>query len=46
MPTNSKSLSSALVPTGKRKEDLVEEKINEIILSLLGLTDVFDFTYE
>jgi len=46
MPTNSKSLSSALVPTGKRKEDLVEEKIDEIILSLLGLTDVFDFTYE
>ena len=46
MPINSKSLSSALVPTGKRKEDLVEEKINEIILSLLGLTDVFDFTYE
>ena len=46
MPTNSKSLSSALVPTGKRKEDLVEEKIDENILSLLGLTDVFDFTYE
>ena len=46
MPINSKSLSSALIPTGKRKEDLVEEKINEIILSLLGLTDVFDFTYE
>ena len=46
MPINSKSLSSALVPTGKRKEDLVEEKIDENILSLLGLTDVFDFTYE
>ena len=46
MPTNSKLLSSALVPTGKRKEDLVEEKIDETILSLLGLTDVFDFTYE
>ena len=29
MPTNSKLLSSALVPTGKRKEDLVEEKIDE-----------------
>ena len=46
MPINSKSLSSALIPTGKRKEDLVEEKIDETILSLLGLTDVFDFTYE
>ena len=46
MPINSKLLSSALIPTGKRKEDLVEEKIDETILSLLGLTDVFDFTYE
>ena len=46
MPTNSKLLSSALVPTGKRKEDLVEEKIDETILSLLGLTDVFDFKEE
>ncbi len=38
--------SSSLVPTSKKKTDLVEEEIDSQILSILGLEDVFDLTYE
>jgi len=41
-----KPTSSAIVPVGKKGTDLVEEKIDEKILAILGLQDVFDFTYE
>ena len=40
------SSSSALVPVGTKKTDLVSEEIDERILSILGLEDAFDFTYE
>lgn len=42
---NSK-VSSALVVAAKKPEDLVEEDIDSQILSILGLEDVFDLTYE
>lgn len=38
--------SSALVPVGPQKTDLVGEEIDSRILSILGLEDAFDFTYE
>ena len=38
--------SSALVPVGIKRTDLVSEEIDERILSILGLEDAFDFTYE
>jgi len=41
-----KPTSSALVPVGTKASDLVEEQIDERILSILGLQDAFDFTYE
>ena len=41
-----KPTSSALVPVGTKTTDLVEEQIDERILSILGLQDAFDFTYE
>jgi len=41
-----KPTSSALVPVGTKATDLVEEQIDERILSILGLQDAFDFTYE
>lgn len=41
-----KPTSSALVPVGTKGTDLVEEQIDERILSILGLQDAFDFTYE
>jgi hypothetical protein len=37
--------SSALVPVGKKNEDLVDEKIDERILRILGLDDVIDIDY-
>jgi murein DD-endopeptidase MepM/ murein hydrolase activator NlpD len=42
---NSK-VSSALVVVAKKPEDLVEEDVDSQILSILGLEDVFDLTYE
>jgi hypothetical protein len=41
-----KPTSSALVPVGTKGTDLVEEQIDERVLSVLGLQDAFDFTYE
>jgi len=41
-----KPTSSALVPVGPQKTDLVSEEIDSRILSILGLQDAFDFTYE
>lgn len=41
-----KPTSSALVPVGVKGTDLVEEEIDERILAILGIQDVFDFTYE
>jgi hypothetical protein len=41
-----KPTSSALVPVGTKGTDLVEEQIDERVLSILGLQDAFDFTYE
>jgi len=41
-----KPTSSALVPVGTKGTDLVEEQVDERILSILGLQDAFDFTYE
>ena len=41
-----KPTSSALVPIGTKGTDLVEEQIDERVLSILGLQDAFDFTYE
>ena len=38
--------SSALAVVPKKPDDLVEEEINSQILSILGLEDVFDLTYE
>ena len=38
--------SSSLVVVPKKPEDLVEEEIDSQILSILGLEDVFDLTYE
>ena len=38
--------SSALAVVPKKPEDLVEEDIDSQILSILGLEDVFDLTYE
>ena len=46
MAVSSKTTSSALVPVNTKQTDLVEEQIDERILSILGLQDVFDFTYE
>jgi len=40
------SSSSALAVVPKKPEDLVEEDIDSQILSILGLEDVFDLTYE
>ena len=39
-------VSSALVVVAKKPEDLVEEDVDSQILSILGLEDVFDLTYE
>jgi GH24 family phage-related lysozyme (muramidase) len=36
----------ALVPVGKSGEDLVDEKIDERILRIIGLDDVFDIDYD
>ena len=41
-----KKSSSALAVAPKKPDDLVEEEINSQILSILGLEDVFDLTYE
>jgi len=38
--------SSALAVVPKKEDDLVEENIDPQILSILGLEDVFDLTYE
>ena len=38
--------SSALAVVPKKPDDLVEEQIDSQILSILGLEDVFDLTYE
>jgi len=38
--------SSALAVVPKKEDDLVEEEIDPQILSILGLQDVFDLTYE
>jgi len=38
--------SSALVPVKVDNDNLVEEKIDERILAILGIGDVFDLTYE
>jgi hypothetical protein len=38
--------SSALVPVGTKGTDLVVDQIDERVLSILGLQDAFDFTYE
>ena len=38
--------SSALAVVPKKPDDLVEEDIDSQILSILGLEDVFDLTYE
>ena len=38
--------SSALAVAPKKPDDLVEEEIDSQILSILGLEDVFDLTYE
>jgi len=45
-PSSAPPSSSALVPIGTKGTDLVEEKIDERVLSILGLQDTFDFTYE
>lgn len=39
-------VSSALVVGTKKPDDLIEEDIDSQILSILGLEDVFDLTYE
>lgn len=39
-------VSSALAVVAKKPDDLVEEDIDSQILSILGLEDVFDLTYE
>ena len=36
----------ALIPVGKSGEDLVDEKIDERILRIIGLEDVFDIDYD
>ena len=41
-----KPTSSAIVPAGVKGTDLVEEEIDSQVLSILGLEDVFDLTYE
>jgi hypothetical protein len=41
-----KPTSSALVPVGTKGTDLVVDQIDERVLSILGLQDAFDFTYE
>jgi len=38
--------SSALAVVAKKEDDLVDEEIDSRILSILGLEDVFDLTYE
>jgi hypothetical protein len=43
---NGGSSSVALAVVPKKEDDLVEEKIDSQILSILGLEDVFDLTYE
>ena len=43
---NAPSSGGALVVVPKNTEDLVEEEIDSQILSIIGLEDVFDFTYE
>jgi hypothetical protein len=45
-PSSAPPSSSALVPIGTKGTDLVEEKIDERVLAILGLQDTFDFTYE
>jgi len=45
-PPTPEPTSSAIVPQGKKPDDLVEEEIDPQILSILGLEDVFDLTYE
>lgn len=44
--TPPKPTSSAIVPAGVKGTDLVEEEIDSQVLSILGLKDVFDLTYE
>ena len=43
---NGGSSSVALAVVPKKEDDLVEEKIDSQIFSILGLEDVFDLTYE
>ena len=43
--SNIKPLKGALVTVEKKDEDLVEEKIDERILRILGLEDTFDIDY-
>lgn len=43
---NAPSSGGALVVVPKNTEDFVEEEINSQILSIIGLEDVFDLTYE
>ena len=45
-PPQSDPTSSALVPVGTKGTDLVVDQIDERVLSILGLQDAFDFTYE
>jgi murein DD-endopeptidase MepM/ murein hydrolase activator NlpD len=43
---NAPSSRGALVVVPKNRDDFVEEEINSQILSIIGLEDVFDLTYE
>ena len=43
---NAPSSGGALVVVPKNRDDFVEEEINSQILSIIGLEDVFDLTYE
>ncbi len=45
-PSSEPITSSSIVPAGVKGTDLVEEEIDSQILSILGLEDVFDLTYE
>jgi len=45
-PPSKKSSNALSLYEGTKKEDLVSETIDDRILKLIGLEDIFDFTYE
>ena len=46
MDSSSKNINALVPYTGKKGTDLIDEKIDERILRMIGLEDVFDIDYD